>query len=195
MRITPKKTKYHYTFRNKLQNKKIMQADMQARSAFGKKRAQLNQIFKINACRQAYCAALKEGIAAPAKKGATDLPKKSFVNHASSQQLLFGAYGIIFETHGKLSAKFIKTLHLDIAKTLKKKSKVWLRLCCDTPVTARPVETRMGKGKGAICYWEAKVSPGQVLFEFSGITKTGVMGILKNIQQKSPLRLRLVCAY
>lgn len=193
MRIIPKKTKFHYAFRNKLQNKKIAKANIRAQYTFGKNQAKMNQIFKVNAWSQAYRSPLLDDSCIPINKNQTHF-SMGFLNHAYTKQLLFGNYGILVETHGKLTAKFIKTVHLDIAKTLKKKSKVWLRLCCDTPVTARPVETRMGKGKGAISYWEAKVSPGQLIFEFSGITKTSVIGILKNLQQKSPLRLRLVCA-
>jgi large subunit ribosomal protein L16 len=196
MRFTPKKTKYHYTFRNKLQNQKVAQADIRALFAFGKNHAMLNQIFKVNAWCQTYDSTLHCTIGSNPYVYDNDihLCNGRYLNHAYTGSLLFGNFGIAFETHGKLTSKFVKTVHLDIAKTLKKKSKVWLRLCCDTPVTARPVETRMGKGKGAISYWEAKVSPGQMLFEFSGITKHGVMGILKSLQQKSPLRLRLVIA-
>jgi large subunit ribosomal protein L16 len=106
--------------------------------------------------------------------------------------LLFGNYGIAFQSHGKLRSKFIETVRHDIAKMLKKKAKVWLRLCCDTPVTARPVETRMGKGKGAISYYEAKVRPGQIFLEFSGLSQSYAYEILAKVKKKSPLCLKLV---
>ena len=119
--------------------------------------------------------------------------KNNWVSYEYGSKLLFGNYGFAFSAHGKLKSKFIETIRLDIAKALKKKSKVWLRICCDTPVTARPVETRMGKGKGAISHWEAKVSPGQIFFEFSGLTKARADEILNSVRKKSPINLKLVC--
>jgi len=114
------------------------------------------------------------------------------ISHAYGNTLLFGKYGFAFQNHGKLRSKLIETLRLDIAKMLKKKAKVWLRLCCDTPVTARPIETRMGKGKGAISYYEAKVTPGMILFEFSGLTFDAAKAMHSTILKKSPFPLRLV---
>ena len=192
MRITPKKTRYHYTFRNKLQTKKVAKIDAHV-NAFGKIQTKCNHIFQINAWLQTFTPLLNyETIDIQSDSYRIDYTTCQFVSYGNTHQLLFGNYGIISETHGKLTAKFIKTIYLDIAKTLKKKSKVWLRLCCDTPVTARPVETRMGKGKGSISYWEAKIRPGQVLFEFSGLRLTSMHHILNDLQQKSSLRLRLV---
>lgn len=105
--------------------------------------------------------------------------------------LLFGDYGICFERHGTLTADYIETVVMEGSK-LRKKGRAWLRLCCDTPVTARPVETRMGKGKGAICFWEVKVRPGQVFLEFTGISKTRIDRFIENLQKKCPMRLRLI---
>lgn len=196
MAIIPKNTKYHYTFRNKYQNKKVEKADIRARYVFGKAQAKKNSIFKINAWlhkhNSAYQHALdrKHHLNTPQAMG--DDTTHGYVSHAYTNVLLFGNHGIICETHGVLPVKWAKTAKLDIAQKLKKKSKVWLRFCCDTPVTARPVETRMGKGKGAISYWETKVTPGMVLFEFSGTPSMVVQSILKSLQQKSSLRLRHV---
>ena len=190
MRIIPKKTRYHYTFRNKLQTKKVAKMDVRA-NGLGKQ-AKCNTIFQIKTWCQGFTPYVDNHIDRNVSNTMQDLTTHHFVSYGNSHQLLFGDFGIISETHGKLTAKFIKTIHLDIAKALKKKSKVWYRLCCDTPVTARPVETRMGKGKGSISYWEAKVRPGQVLFEFSGLRLTSMNHILNNLQQKSSLRLRLV---
>lgn len=227
MRIIPKNTKFHYTFRNKLQNQKVVKADLQALYVFGKRKAKLNRIYKINAWLQKHHTKPNPSIVGGGRGGCGGYPPQElarcddvkfstnlcvnntgvvgqvpttpvgtkrdrsvFVSHVFTQRLLFGNHGIVCDTHGALPVKYLRTARLDIAKALKKKSKVWHRLCCDTPVTARPVETRMGKGKGGISYWEAKVTPGMVLFEFSGLGKAGVQNILKNLQQKSPLRLR-----
>lgn len=194
MAIIPKNTKYHYRFRNKLHNKKVEKADIRARYVFGKNQAKQNRIFKINAWFHKHNPATTShnSLRLNTPQIVVDDIPYNFVSHVYTKRLLFGNHGIICETHGVLPVKWVKTVILDIAKKLKKKSKVWLRFCCDTPVTARPVETRMGKGKGAISYWETKVTPGMVLFEFSGTSSTGVQSILKSLQQKSSLRLRHV---
>lgn len=106
--------------------------------------------------------------------------------------LLFGQYGICAMGHGTVTTKFMETSKLDIAKALRKKGRVWLRICCDTPVTARPVETRMGKGKGAINHWEAKVRPYQLIFEFCGVSKQNIIEIFNNLCKKSGLQLKLI---
>jgi hypothetical protein len=62
-------------------------------------------------------------------------------------KLRFGTYGIDFVKHGTISAKFIDSVRLNIARKLKKTARFWIRLCADTPVTARSAETRMGRGK------------------------------------------------
>jgi len=116
----------------------------------------------------------------------------SYMNFSYTNPLLFGQYGIIFQNHGLIQAKRIETIRLDIAKQLRKKAKVWLRVCCDTPVTSRPALTRMGKGKGAISYYQVKVKPGQVFFEFGNLDLTTMQQLLQNISKKSGLPLKLV---
>jgi large subunit ribosomal protein L16 len=120
------------------------------------------------------------------------LDHSAYVSYDYTKNLLFGKYGIIFQNHGLARSKYVETLRLDIAKQLKKKAKVWLRICCDTPVTSRPVETRMGKGKGAISHYEAKVAPGQVFFEFDGLHLATMQQIFQNVSKKSGLKLKLV---
>lgn len=115
-------------------------------------------------------------------------------DHAYNSCLLFGQYGICFEQNGTLSAQFIETVRLICARKLKKKGRCWLRICCQTPVTARPAETRMGKGKGAINFWQAKVVSGQMFFEFSGLSQSTIIEIFKSLIKKSPLKLKLIGA-
>nr|YP_010021514.1 ribosomal protein L16 [Ulva lacinulata]QOL10355.1 ribosomal protein L16 [Ulva lacinulata]ULC80564.1 ribosomal protein L16 [Ulva rigida] len=110
----------------------------------------------------------------------------------SSQKLIFGLYGICAVQYATISAAYIETIKLDIAKILKKKGRVWTRVCCDCPVSARPAETRMGKGKGSISHWVAKVRPGQLLFEFSGITKTQLDEIFQKLCKKTSIGLSIV---
>lgn len=110
----------------------------------------------------------------------------------SSKKLIFGLYGICAVQYATISAAYIETIKLDIAKILKKKGRVWTRVCCDCPVSARPAETRMGKGKGSISHWVAKVRPGQLLFEFSGITKTQLDEIFQKLCKKTSIDLSIV---
>nr|AKF33575.1 ribosomal protein L16 [Ulva sp. UNA00071828] len=110
----------------------------------------------------------------------------------SSKKLLFGLYGICVVQYATISAAYIETIKLDIAKILKKKGRVWTRICCDCPVSSRPAETRMGKGKGSISHWVAKVRPGQLLFEFSGITKTQLNDIFQKLCKKTSIGLSIV---
>nr|UCS09839.1 ribosomal protein L16 [Percursaria percursa] len=110
----------------------------------------------------------------------------------SSRKLLFGLYGICAVQYATISAAYVETIKLDVAKILKKKGRVWTRICCDSPVSARPAETRMGKGKGSISYWVAKVEPGQLLFEFSGITETQLDEIFQKLCKKTSIGLKIV---
>nr|YP_010021565.1 ribosomal protein L16 [Ulva rigida]QOL10406.1 ribosomal protein L16 [Ulva rigida] len=110
----------------------------------------------------------------------------------SSKRLLFGLYGIYSVQHATISAAYVETIKLDIAKALKKKGRVWTRICCDCPVSARPAETRMGKGKGSISHWVARVRPGQLLFEFSGITKPQLDDIFQKLCKKTSIGLSII---
>lgn len=110
----------------------------------------------------------------------------------TTNRLLFGRYGICFTQYGIVSAKFVETVNLDVAKILRKKGRVWTRICCDTPVTERPVESRMGKGKGSRSYWVAKVQPGQLFVEFSGVTPSQLREIYQKLSQKSGIDLKMI---
>jgi large subunit ribosomal protein L16 len=109
-----------------------------------------------------------------------------------ANQLLFGHYGICFKQYSVISSKCAETAKLDIAKILRKKGRFWIRICCDIPISARPAETRMGKGKGSISYWAAKVNPGQLFFEFSGISLVQLKEIYQKLCKKSAISLKLV---
>ena len=109
-----------------------------------------------------------------------------------SFNLVFGTYGLMSTHYGKLRSKCVSALILECAKALKKKSKIHLRICCDTPVTARPVETRMGKGKGSLSYMEAKAKAGTMLFEFGGLNQAKAYELLKLLRKKTHLDLNLV---
>lgn len=114
------------------------------------------------------------------------------IDKIAFDQLLFGTSGVCFLQEGTITTKYIETIRLLVARKFKKKSRFWIRLCTDTPVTARPAETRMGKGKGSIAYWEAKVRPGQIFLEFSGIDKQNLISLYNQISEKSGLKMKLL---
>lgn len=104
----------------------------------------------------------------------------------------FGNSGIFFCHSGTVSAKFLETTRLAVARKLKKAGRFWIRICADTPVTARSAETRMGRGKGAISHYEGKIRPGQMFLEFSGISKEMVKSIFQELAKKTPITIKLV---
>lgn len=187
MNLIPKRTKYRFQFRNKTNSKKVAAHDLRQKVGNQTKSERFwpeSYTFSIPGTQPGLNAWLPYY-----GPGSTSVPLNTGFDY--SRELLFGNYGFAFEAHGTLSAKFVETVRLDIARALKKKAKVWLRLCCDTPVTARPVETRMGKGKGSVSGWQVKVRPGQIFIEFSGLPKPGARLLLHGLLKKAPLNLVL----
>ena len=88
-------------------------------------------------------------------KGGTDL------NH--------GAYGLKAMEPERLNAREIEAARRAITRHMKRAGRVWIRIFPDVPVTSKPTEVRMGKGKGAVDYWAARVKPGRILFEIDGV--------------------------
>ena len=83
--------------------------------------------------------------------------------------LKFGEIGLKATSSGVLSARQIESARRIIAKKIKRKGKIWLRVFPDLPITSKPSESRMGKGKGAISYWAVKIKSGTALFEICGV--------------------------
>ena len=84
----------------------------------------------------------------------------------------FGTYGLKATEPGWVTARQIEASRIVISRVVRKIGKMWIRIFPDKPVTARPAETRMGKGKGALDHWVAVVKPGKILFEIDGVPKT-----------------------
>jgi len=83
----------------------------------------------------------------------------------------FGEFGLQAMAPAWISSRQIEAARVAITRTIKRGGKVWIRIFPDKPVTKKPAETRMGKGKGAPEFWVAVVKPGRVLFEIEGITR------------------------
>ena len=198
MNCIPNNTKYRFRFRNKVtsnfkSHNKIQRNCGKVQGKLLWQNQTLNNALEFANHYSLHHTRAKMPYSANIKLHKENLNQSNkLISYASNAAVRFGRYGVVFQNHGQLSAKLITTLRLDVAKMLKKRSRVWLRLCCDTPVTARPVETRMGKGKGSISYWASRVRPGQVLFEFSGVSELKAYQILRALSKKSPQALKLI---
>jgi large subunit ribosomal protein L16 len=106
--------------------------------------------------------------------------------------LAFGDCGIQSLDRGSMSASQIEAARVAISRHLKRKGKLWVRIFPHVPVTKKPAETRMGKGKGAVEYWAAAVKPGVILFELAGISLTLAREAFRLADFKLPFRCRFV---
>ncbi len=106
--------------------------------------------------------------------------------------LAFGEYGLKVLEVGKVSSRQIEAARVAITRTMKRGGKVWIRIFPDTPFTKKPAETRMGKGKGPVEGWVAKVRAGRILFEIEGLEGAEAHRSLWLASRKIPLKCRVV---
>ncbi len=104
----------------------------------------------------------------------------------------FGEYGLQAVEPAWVTNRQLEAARVAITRTIKRGGKVWIRVFPDTPVTKKPAETRMGKGKGAPEFWVAVIKPGRVLFELEGITRQLAQEAMKLGASKLPIRTRFV---
>jgi large subunit ribosomal protein L16 len=104
----------------------------------------------------------------------------------------FGDFGLkALEPHW-ITSRQIEACRVALSRKMKRDGKVWIRIFPDKPVSKKPLETRMGKGKGAPEFWVAVVKPGRVLFEVSGVTKELAQEALKSCAYKLPIKCKVV---
>lgn len=104
----------------------------------------------------------------------------------------FGEFGLKALEPGWLSSQQIESARIAITRHAKRGCKVWIRIFPDKPITKKPAETRMGKGKGAPEYWVAVVKPGRILYEMSGVTETIAKEAMRLASHKLPVATRFV---
>ncbi len=104
----------------------------------------------------------------------------------------FGEYGLQALTPAWISAQQIEALRVTLSRTLKKEGKFFIRMFPDRPVTKKPAETRMGKGKGNPEFWAAVVKRGRIMCEVSGISEQRARDLMKVVTSKLPIRTRFV---
>ena len=106
--------------------------------------------------------------------------------------LNFGSFALKATEPERVSARQIEAARRAITRHMKRQGRVWIRIFPDVPVTAKPVEVRMGKGKGAIDYWAAKVKPGRIMFEIDGVSEEIAREALRLGAMKLPVLTRVV---
>lgn len=104
----------------------------------------------------------------------------------------FGEYGLKAMEQGWITNRQIEAARIAITRHIRRGGKVWIRIFPDKPVTIKPAETRMGKGKGSPEYWVAVVKPGRVMFEIEGISEEDAREAMRLAGHKLPIRTRFV---
>jgi len=107
-------------------------------------------------------------------------------------QIAFGDFGLKSLDAGWLTSRNIEASRIAVTRHMKRQGKVWIRIFPDKPITAKPAEVRMGKGKGAPSHWVAVIRPGRILFECEGVNKETAQEAMRLAAQKLPLRCKFV---
>ena len=110
----------------------------------------------------------------------------------SGSKLNFGSFGLKAIQPGRITAREIEAARQAITREMKREGKVWIRIFPDVPVSKKPAEVRMGKGKGAPDHWVAVVKPGRVLFELAGIPEETAKHALTLAASKMPMGTKVI---
>ncbi|MEM6535244.1 MAG: 50S ribosomal protein L16 [Pseudomonadota bacterium] len=106
--------------------------------------------------------------------------------------LNFGSFGLKALEPERVTARQIEATRRAVTREMKRQGKVWIRIFPDTPVSAKPIEVRMGKGKGSVDRWVARVQPGRILFEIDGVPDEIALEALRLGAAKLPIRTKIV---
>ena len=106
--------------------------------------------------------------------------------------IAFGSFGLKSLEAGWITARQLEAARIAVTRAMKREGQVWIRIFPDKPITRKPAEVRMGKGKGAPEYWVAPVKPGRILFEAEGVTVEVAKEALRLAAQKLPIVTKFV---
>ena len=106
--------------------------------------------------------------------------------------LNFGTFGLKALEPERVTARQIEAARRAMTRHMKRQGRVWIRIFPDLPVTSKPVEVRMGKGKGSVDYWACKVKPGRIMFEIDGVAEPIAREALRLAAMKLPIKSRTV---
>jgi large subunit ribosomal protein L16 len=104
----------------------------------------------------------------------------------------FGSYGLKALDPERVTARQIEAARRAITREMKRQGRVWIRIFPDVPVTSKPTEVRMGKGKGSVEFWACRVKPGRIMFELDGVSEAVAREALRLGAAKLPVRTRFV---
>ncbi|CUX96197.1 50S ribosomal protein L16 [Candidatus Gullanella endobia] len=104
----------------------------------------------------------------------------------------FGIFGIKAVSRGRLTARQIEAARRAMTRAVKRQGKIWIRIFPDKPITEKPLEVRMGKGKGNVEYWVALIQPGKILYEIDGVTEELAREAFKLATAKLPIKTTFV---
>jgi len=107
-------------------------------------------------------------------------------------ELEFGSFGIKSLEECWITARQIEAARIAVTRSMKREGQVWIRIFPDKPITKKPAEVRMGKGKGAPEYWVAPVKPGRIMFEAEGVSMETAKEALRLAAQKLPVKTKFV---
>ncbi|ART80667.1 MULTISPECIES: 50S ribosomal protein L16 [Oceanisphaera] len=104
----------------------------------------------------------------------------------------FGTFGLKATTRGRITARQIEAARRAMTRHVKRQGKIWIRIFPDKPITEKPLEVRMGKGKGNVEYWVAQIQPGRVLYEMDGVPESLAREAFALAAAKLPVRTTFV---
>ena len=104
----------------------------------------------------------------------------------------FGDFGLKATERGRITARQIEAARRAITRQMKRQGRVWIRIFPDLPVSDKPAEVRMGKGKGSVEYWAARVAPGRIMFEIDGVPDDVAREALRLGSAKLPIKTKVV---
>ncbi len=115
-------------------------------------------------------------------------------NSERGHRLSNGMYGIKSLDSNFLTSRQIEAARIAATRYMKREGQLWIKIFPDKPITKKPLEVRMGKGKGAVEYWAAVVKPGRILFEIGGVSLDVAKEALRLAAQKLPVKTRFIIA-
>ena len=113
-------------------------------------------------------------------------------NAKGGTTLTFGSFGMKALQPERITSRQIEAARRAITRHIKRQGRVWIRIFPDVPVTKKPTEVRMGKGKGSVEFWAAKVKPGRIMFEIDGVSEALAREALELGNSKLPIRTKFV---
>lgn len=111
---------------------------------------------------------------------------------AKGSEVSFGEFGLKAVGRGRLTARQIEAARRAMTRHVKRQGKIWIRVFPDKPITAKPLEVRMGKGKGSVEYWVCQIQPGRVLYEMEGVPEELARAAFELAATKLPMKTTFV---